>query len=206
MNRLTKWEKTIENVRRSYTSSTEIPPIEAADDEPKVTCRHGLPHRFVYRKSNGEEGTGSFRQLEKASASIIRKILLMIKWTTNKSDKLALNMLQEMYNRQAELEASLDTQRVKNNPKRIVVYLGVKNISLLFKDIQESVNVTYLENVLKKFEDPNPTPENALEQEAVDLLKARLKQLRKERAERVENERKRKMLADLSIRKQSRRK
>ena len=76
---------------------------------------------------------------------------------------------------------------MKNNPKRIVVFLGVKNLSLIFEDIQKIFSITYLEKCSgRSLIDLNPTQENALEQEAVDLLKARLKTLKSQQDERNE--------------------
>lgn len=123
---------------------------------------------------------------------------------TNCEDKSALRQVHDIYKRKVEKETALDTDRVKDHPKRIIVFMAVKHISLGFKGIEEMTNITYLENILKRLTDPRST--TALEQEVIDIIKARLEVLEVQCAVQAQAERREKAAQEKSRIEQARRK
>lgn len=57
---------------------------------------------------------------------------ILDKRSMNKKDKIALKQFQEIYEEKVEEEVQMDSKRVKHNPKRIIVFLTAKQISLEF--------------------------------------------------------------------------
>lgn len=57
---------------------------------------------------------------------------ILDKRSMNKKDKIALKQVQEIYEEKVKEEVQMDSKRVKHNPKRIIVFLTAKQISLEF--------------------------------------------------------------------------
>ena len=89
-----------------------------------------------------------------------------------------MEVVEKIYRDKLLEESINDTSKVQGFPKWITVYMFSKKASLEFEGIKSINSIAYLSEMLKKLEDPPPV--NALDVEARDLVKARLKLISKE--------------------------
>ena len=98
---------------------------------------------------------------------------MLLKKSTNRLDKVGLKEVQNALKRKRAQETELDTGRVKGNLKMIRVFGHSQYVFLKFSDINSVTSIDHLKMFLKGLDSPT----NSLEQQAIDLLKARLEEL-----------------------------
>lgn len=202
LNRKALWGDDLNQVTR-YNPLSSSSTLEEVQCTPIVVREEPLSV-LVKIKVSAELKVVKVSKLRLYPSEEIQKVLLNIKRSTNRKDKIALRSVQEIYRLKDEEERAMDTQRVKNNPKRITVSLTTKQFSLEFKGVKTINHIPTLETLLQRLEVPDP--ENALETEARDLVKARLKLLEAQRAAKAEASRKEKDAAEKKKKKQTKRK
>ena len=149
----------------------QLDPIVEVDNAPIVLSN---PLRFRFKLSSRDESEViEASKLQCYPSKKIRKLLLALKVTTNRSDKAALQQVTQIYKLKQEEETQFDTDRVKNNPKRVIAFMFTQTLSYEFKDIPKIGRVSVLERLLERLKDPV----NVLEQQAYDLVKTRLEKL-----------------------------
>ena len=159
---------------------------EVVDSKPHIRFRNEKPW-FIFQGVRGGLVKVTLESLKENNSEAIFRVLSMIKRSTFKADKLYLEEIERIFKNKLDEEAVNNTSRVQGFPKRITVYMFSKKASLDFEGIKTINNTAYLTEMLKKLDDPPPV--NALEVEARDLVKSRLKliteELRQLRAERM---------------------
>ena len=98
---------------------------------------------------------------------------MLLKKSTNRLDKVGLKDVHDALKWKRAQEIELDTRRVKGYPKMIRVFVHSQYVFLKFSDINQVTSIGRLKMILKGLD----APTNSLEQQTVDLLKARLKEL-----------------------------
>lgn len=130
------------------------------------------PKMVITRKGKKTEIT--IEHLQVGDSHTISKAQQRVKRTTNTADKIARGLMETALNNIIALQTISDTRIVQNNPKRVGIYVLSKMSSVLVTSIATINSTTYLKKLLEKLEDPQP--ENALEIEAREFVKARLEE------------------------------
>ena len=107
------------------------------------------------------------------SSDQIQELFVLLKKSMNRLDKVGLKDVHDALKRKHAQETELDTSRVKGYPQMIRVFGHSQYVFLKFSDINQVTSIGHLKMFLKGLD----APTNSLEQQAVDLLKARLEEL-----------------------------
>ena len=152
------------------TIDAQVPEDLTEEDSEAITLTE--PLRFKVVNITGIEMlSGSDLQL--LSSDQIQELFVLLKKSTNRLDKVGLKDVQNALKQKRAQETELDTGRVKGNPKMIRVFGHSQYVFLKFSDISQVTSIGHLKMFLKGLD----APTNSLEQQAVDLLKARLEEL-----------------------------
>ena len=152
------------------TIDAQVPEDLTEEDSEAITLTE--PLRFKVANITGMEMlSGSDLQL--LSSDQIQELFVLLKKSTNRLDKVGLKDVQNALKQKRAQETELDTGRVKGNPKMIRVFGHSQYVFLKFSDINQVTSIGHLKMFLKGLD----APTNSLEQQAVDLLKARLEEL-----------------------------
>ena len=152
------------------TIDAQVPEDLTEEDSEAITLTE--PLRFKVTNITGMEMlSGSDLQL--LSSDQIQELFVLLKKSTNRLDKVGLKDVHNALKRKRAQETELDTGRVKGNPKMIRVFGHSQYVFLKFSDINQVTSIGHLKMFLKGLDPPT----NSLEQQAVDLLKARLEEL-----------------------------
>ena len=111
--------------------------------------------------------------LQKFTSEQIQRLFLVTKKSTHHIDKAELRDVCEAFKQKRAKEMELDTRRVKFNLKMINIFGHSRYVSLRVKDINQVTNISHLTMFPKGLD----ATTNALEQQAMDLLKARIEEL-----------------------------
>ena len=144
---------------------------KVVDSNPCIKIKDGKPW-FRLQKARGGWAKVIVHNLNANNLETIFRVLSLIKRSTCKEDKLYLRHVSQILKDKQMEEIINDTTRVKGFPKRITMYMFSKKASLEFEGVKSINSTTYLSEMLKKLEEPAPV--NALEVEAIDLVKSRL--------------------------------
>ena len=167
--------------------SEELEKID--DSKPHIRFKNDKAW-FTFQRARGGQVKVTIESLKENNSEAIFRVLSMIKRSTYKSDKLYLEVVEQIYRDKRQEEAVNNTSRVQGFPKWITMYMFSKKASQEFVGVRTIKSTVYLSEMLKKLEDPPLV--NALEVEARDLVKAileliseELRQLREERSKKA---------------------
>ena len=150
----------------------EQPDLQIKDSKPIIQLD---PLRVIYSFADNEEPqTMEIKYLHKLSSKIIQMLLISLKCSTNHLDKLAIEDVKGALKLKIEEETALDTYRVSAHPKRLKIKGRTQTLCPKFSAIGSIKNLTYLQVLLEGLEGPV----NSLEQEAYDLVQARIQEIK----------------------------
>ena len=144
---------------------------QITDSKPYIKNKDGKAW-FSFQRQRGGQEKVVIDRLKDNKTNAISRVLSMIKRSKCKVDMLYLEVVDKILREKLMEESINDTLRVKEFPKWITMFMFSKEASLKFDGVKSINSTAYLYEMLKNLE--VPPPENALEVEARDLVKARL--------------------------------
>ena len=163
----------------SASTPAPVPPIPqmVVDEQPELQVKDSEPItlldplRVTYSFAlNEEPQTMEIKDLHMLSSKKIHRLLISLKCSTNHLDKLVIEDVKVALKLKIEEETALDTSRVMAHPKRMRIKGRTQTLCPKFSAIGKAKNLSYLRILLEGLEGPV----NCLEQEAYDLVHARI--------------------------------